>query len=230
MRYRIAYPPGFEDGSSIPVCLVLHGHGGDEGVLGSEIALPGYLADVVGDGVPPFVLAAADGGPRFWHPRADGDDPLGMLVDEFLPLLAGRGLQTGAGRRIGLLGYSMGGYGALLFAERYPALVAACAVGGPAIWRSYGHARRESASAFDSAADWSRYDVLANGSALAGVPIRVDYGVHDPFAASMPALIAALPAEAHVRSAPGCHDSTFWRSVAPAALTFVGHAFAQVPL
>ncbi|GAA0263408.1 alpha/beta hydrolase-fold protein [Cryptosporangium japonicum] len=229
VRYQIAYPPGFAAGSSLPVCLVLHGYGGDERVLGAEIALPGYLADVVADGVPAFALAAVDGGPRYWHPRADGDDPLGMLTDEFLPLLAGRGLQTGAGRRIGLLGYSMGGYGALLFAELNAARVAACAVGGPAIWRSYADARRESASAFDSAADWSRYDVLAHGAALAGVPVRVDYGTHDPNAAVMPAVRAALP-EARVRESPGCHDATFWRSTAPGALTFIGRTFAQVPL
>ena len=228
VRYRIAYPPGVAAGSPLPLCLVLHGYGGDERVLGAEIALPGYLADVVADGVPAFALAAADGGPRYWHPRADGDDPLGMLTDEFLPLLAGRGLRTGAGQRIGLLGYSMGGYGALLFAELNAARVAACAVGGPAIWRSYADARQESASTFDSAADWSRYDVLARGAALTGVPVRVDYGVHDPYAGSMPALKEALP-DAQVRAAPGCHDATFWRSMAPEALTFIGRSFSQVP-
>ncbi|MFB9323830.1 alpha/beta hydrolase [Cryptosporangium minutisporangium] len=230
VRYRIAYPPGARDDEPLPVCLVLHGHGGDEDVLGDELSLPRYLADVVRAGVPPFVLAAADGGPRFWHPRADGDDPLGMLVDEFLPLLAGRGLQTGAGQRIGLLGYSMGGYGALLFAELHAPRVAACAVAGPAIWRDYTAARKSMAQAFDSAADWSRYDVLANGAALTGMPVRVDYGTDDSFTSNMSALKAALPDEAQVRVSPGCHDATFWRSVAPGALTFIGQGFAQVPM
>ena len=30
--------------------------------------------------IPSIVLAAADGGDTYWHRRADGDDPLGMLV------------------------------------------------------------------------------------------------------------------------------------------------------
>ncbi|SHN02292.1 alpha/beta hydrolase-fold protein [Cryptosporangium aurantiacum] len=230
VRYRIAYPPGARDDDQLPVCLVLHGFGGDEGVLGDGIALPRYLADVVADGVPPFVLAAADGGPRYWHPRADGDDPLGMLTDEFLPLLVGRGLEAGAGQRIGLLGYSMGGYGALLFAELYPTRVAAVAAGSPAIWRDYAEARQASVDAFDSAADWSRYDVLSRGSALAGMPVRVDYGRDDFIAPNMPALRDVLPAEATVRQAAGCHDDTFWRSVAPEVLTFIGRTFAEVPM
>lgn len=226
VRYRIAYPPGARAGDSLPVCLVLHGLRGDERVLGAELALPGYLADATNAGVPPFVLAAADGGPRFWHPRADGDDPLGMLTEEFLPLLAGRGLGAGAGQRIGLLGYSMGGYGALLFAELYPTMVGACAVGGPAVWTSYRQAHRDSPAAFDSAADWRRYNVLTRGAALDGVPVLVEVGHDDPFVGSIPALTAALPRGAQIRTAPGCHDATYWRSTAPAALTFIGEAFA----
>jgi enterochelin esterase-like enzyme len=224
VRYRIAYPPGTRTDEQLPVCLVLHGASGDERVL-DQMALPGYLADAANAGLPPFVLAAADGG-RYWHPRADGDDPLGMLTDEFLPLLARRGLATGAGQRLGLMGYSMGGYGALLFAELFPARVAACAVGSPAIWRSYEQASRSSPGAFDSAADWHRYDVLARGWALAGIPVRVDYGNDDPFFDVVPALRAALPSGAQIHTTPGCHDSTFWRSVAPDALDLVGHAFA----
>ena len=226
VRYRIAYPPGARASDALPVCLVLHGLGGDERVLGAELALPGYLADATNAGAPPFVLAAADGGPRFWHPRADGDDPLGMLTEEFLPLLAGRGLVAGVGQRIGLLGFSMGGYGALLFAELCPAMVGACAVGGPAVWTSYRRALRDNPAAFDSAADWSRHNVLTRGAALDGVPIRIEVGHDDPFVGSIPALTAALPRDAEIRAAPGCHDATFWRSMAPAALAFIGRAFA----
>jgi enterochelin esterase-like enzyme len=228
VRYRIAYPPGARTTDPLPVCLVLHGLGGDERVIGPEIALPGYLADLVDAGAPPFVLAAADGGPRFWHPRANGDDPLGMLTEEFLPLLAGRGLNAGAGQRIGLLGYSMGGYGALLFAEQYPTLVGACAVGGPAIWTSYQRAHQYSPGAFDSAADWNRNNVLARGAALEGVPVRIDVGRDDPFVGNIPVLRASLPAGVEIQTAPGCHDATFWRSSAPAALRFVSQAFTTV--
>ena len=55
-----------------------------------------------------------DGGDTYWHRRADGDDPVGMIIHEVLPRLATAGLRTG---RIGISGDSMGGYGALLLAE-----------------------------------------------------------------------------------------------------------------
>jgi enterochelin esterase-like enzyme len=223
VRYRIAYPPGYRTSDPLPVCLVLHGASYDERVVDGEFQLAGYLADAVGAGTPAFVLAAAYGGARWWHPRADGDDPLGMLADEFLPLLTRRGLGAGAGQRIGLLGYSMGGYGALLFAEMFPAKVSACAVGSPAIWRSYSAAAE---GAFDSAADFSSHDVLTRASALTGVPVRVDVGRDDPFIGNVAALKAALPRDARVHTAPGCHDARFWRSVAPQALAFLGQTFA----
>ena len=35
----------------------------------------------------------------------------------------------------------MGGYGALLLAEKYPGLISAVAAIGPAVWTSYGQAR-----------------------------------------------------------------------------------------
>ena len=39
------------------------------------------------------------------------------------------------------MGISMGGYGAIVVAERYPALVRAVAAISPAIWTTYAEAR-----------------------------------------------------------------------------------------
>jgi S-formylglutathione hydrolase FrmB len=80
-----------------------------------------------------YAVAAVDGGDSYWHRRASGEDRMRMLLDEFLPLL---------GRRFGLrpraiIGWSMGGYGALLAAERRPELFRAVAVSSAAIWPSY---------------------------------------------------------------------------------------------
>jgi hypothetical protein len=59
----------------------------------------------------PFVIAAADGGRGYWHPH-DGDDAGAMVLDEFLPLFQEQGREWTS--RVGWLGWSMGGYGALL--------------------------------------------------------------------------------------------------------------------
>ena len=54
-------------------------------------------------------MSTVDGGDTYWHSRADGDDPIGMIIYEVLPRLASAGMRTG---RIGITGQSMGGYGA----------------------------------------------------------------------------------------------------------------------
>ena len=71
----------------------------------------------------PVAIAAADGGNGYWH-RHGRDDPMRMLTDELIPLCR----RAGLGRfphAVGATGISMGGYGALLLAERHPALIAA---------------------------------------------------------------------------------------------------------
>ena len=66
-----------------------------------------------------LAVAAVDGAASYWHARAvgpyAGSDTGAMVIEDFLPMLAARGLPTD---RIGLLGSSMGGYGSLLLASR----------------------------------------------------------------------------------------------------------------
>jgi pimeloyl-ACP methyl ester carboxylesterase len=91
-----------------------------------------------------------------------------MLMDDFLPLLRRRfGLDPPA-----VMDWSMGGYGALLAAERHPRRFRAVAVSSPAIWPT--HAQQASAvpDAFDGAADFARNDVFAGAG-------RFTAGCHD---------------------------------------------------
>jgi enterochelin esterase-like enzyme len=88
-----------------------------------------HLAAAARSGVPPFVLVAVDGGETYWHRRASGDDPERMILDEVRPRLAEMGLRTS---RLALMGWSMGGYGALLAARRHPEVVVATAASSPA--------------------------------------------------------------------------------------------------
>jgi pimeloyl-ACP methyl ester carboxylesterase len=87
-------------------------------------AITGGAVGVVG--VAPLALASADGRGGSWR-RATGDDPFAMLLEELLPLLAGLGLRTRAGT-VGVLGWSMGGAGALRLAEAAPERLAAVAI------------------------------------------------------------------------------------------------------
>ncbi|WP_041940917.1 MULTISPECIES: alpha/beta hydrolase-fold protein [Frankia] len=203
-------------GRGLPVCLVLHGRGDDArravGLLGLDHLLPA----AIGAGVAPFALVTVDGGETYWHRRATGDDPEAMILDEIRPRLAAAGLRT---VRLAALGWSMGGYGALLLARRHPDLVVAAAASSPAMWRSYG---ASAPGAFDSAADFAAHRILGTAPAP-GVAYRIDCGDADPFAAVSRQAVADLRPQEHSLG-PGGHTPAYWRSVAPAQLAFVGAA------
>ncbi len=222
VRFALSYPPGYTDGADLPVCLCLHGYGGDARTALDTGDYARYLAGAVRDGAAPFALAAPDGGNGYWHPHS-GDDPLAMLVEEFLPLLAARGLRTD---RVAVAGWSMGGYGALLCGlthrDRFRLLVAS----SPAVFHSYADARTVNAGAFDSPQEWARYDVTARAAEFAGLPVRIAIGAADPFAPAVRALRDRLPDRGVVRFATGCHDGRLWSSVAPAQIQAISAALA----
>jgi len=218
--FAISYPPGYADGARLPVCLALHGYGSDALAALGAGDYPQFIAGAVRDGAAPFALAAVDGGNGYWHPHAS-DDPLGMLLDEFLPLLATRGLDAG---RVAVAGWSMGGYGALLCALRHPFAVIVAT--SPAIFHSYDDARRVNPGAYDSPAEWAAYDVTLRAEEFAGMPVRVAIGAADPFAPAVRTLRDRLPSPATVEISAGCHDNRFWAYAAPGQVTAISQALA----
>jgi S-formylglutathione hydrolase FrmB len=222
--WQLSYPPGSRPGDALPVALVLHGRGGDETSAFGELQLDGYLADVVAGGTAPFALAAVDGGDHsYWHARRSGEDPQAMLLQEFVPLLARMGLRT---QRIGVLGWSMGGYGGLLLAETVGSVrIAAVAADSPALWQ---HASETASGAFDGSADFAAHDVFAQRDRLTGVPVRIACGTADPFYPAVRAFLPGVPDLAGTDLSAGGHTDSFWRRSAPAQLRFLGDALARV--
>ncbi|ARC58044.1 hypothetical protein AS850_13245 [Frondihabitans sp. 762G35] len=216
--WSIAYPPGSTPGDPLPVVVVLHAYGGNHGsAFGSRLGLDHFLAQSVERGGPRFAIAAADGGNTYWHARSSGEDAAAMVTDEFLPLLAERGLDT---RRIGLFGWSMGGYGVLrlggvLGASRVAAVVAE----SPALWHT---AAQAAGPAFDSAADFRANTVYGRQESLAGVAVRVDCGTGDGFCPNARDYVAGFAAAPSGGFEPGAHDLDYWRRMAPAQLAFLG--------
>lgn len=214
--WSIAYPPGERLG--LPVVIVLHGRGDSHATVFDSHAWGRYLVAAVAAGIPPFAVAAADGGDHsYWHRRADGDDPQLMLLTEFVPLLAQRGLRTS---RFGLAGWSMGGYGALLLAERVgPSRCAAVAVDSPALWRKPSDT---APGAFDNAGDFRRHDVIADHARLSGIPLRIAIGTSDPFYETTSAFASELTPPPATDFGIGGHDVAFWRHSAPLQIAFLG--------
>jgi poly(3-hydroxybutyrate) depolymerase len=214
----VVLPAGVTSVRGLPLVLALHGNGGTGPGTAGGMKLDRYLTQACA-GRPPFAIVAVDGGPNsYWHRRANGEDPLGMITDELLPRLDRQGARTG---RFGVIGWSMGGYGALLLAETVGApRVAAVVAASPAVFGSYADARRTNRLAFDGPEDFARGDVMAGLGRLAGVPAWVDCGTSDPFAPMARRLRARLrPAGGMGR---GCHDGAFWLRRLPAELAFLG--------
>jgi S-formylglutathione hydrolase FrmB len=217
--WTVSYPQGHLADARIPVCLVLHGYDSNNRYAFDELNMQLAQAQLIeGNPIRPIALASIDGGNTYWHPRSDGDDPIKMVFEEYLPMLERRGLDTS---RIGVLGWSMGGYGALLFGELHPQIVAVVAL-SPAIWPSYATAHNVDLGAFDSDADWQRNNVIAHIASLPTGAVRVDCGRSDPFLPASQALDKLLQPPDAVALSPGGHDATFWANATPSAIRFLG--------
>jgi S-formylglutathione hydrolase FrmB len=224
--YAVAYPPDHAPGAALPVALALPGRGGTATGLFQELGYDRFLAAHVAAGGTPYAVAAVDGGTSYWHPRSSGLDPLGMLTDELLPLLAGMGLRTSA---FGVLGVSMGGFGALLLARQSARralngrTVVVAAAASAALWTSAG---ATAPGAFDDPADWARWGDLAAAPGVSrSTALYLACGDSDPFAAADRRYRAATHEPAGGFT-PGAHDDGYWRSVAAAQVAYVGDHLA----
>jgi S-formylglutathione hydrolase FrmB len=222
--YTIGYPPvpmsGQPGKRELPLIIMLHGFGGDhDHALAGLTPAQAVALRVGGTPLPPVALVTVDGGDGYWNPHP-GDDPLEMLVTELIPLCQRQGLGRPP-HRIGVMGISMGGYGAILLAEKHPKLISAVAAISPAIWITYAEARSANPGAYASAADFAADDAVTHVPALRNTPVRVASGYDDPFYPGVRALAKALPPGAVTAFGKGCHDNSFFTWQEPASLAFL---------
>lgn len=200
----------------LPVVIALHGRGGDHTTALRSLRLADAVDEVAGEH--PFALATVDGGDHsYFHRRSDGTDAGAMVRTELVQALR-RYVDV---ERIGLFGWSMGGYGALLLAGKDRMPVRAVAVSSPALFTS---GAATPAGAFDSAEDFDRNDVYGHPEWLDGRAIRIVCGEFDPFYAATRDFVGRLRPAPASGFGPGGHDAAYWRRVAPAQLRFLGRA------
>jgi S-formylglutathione hydrolase FrmB len=198
------------------VAVFLHGTGSSHGFLFGELDAQAVLQRHVGGGGTPFAIAAVDGGDSWWHARTDGTDTQPMLLSEFLPLLAGAGLNTG---KMALFGLSMGGFGALLLASQGKiAGLRAVAAMSPAVWARYDATREH---AFDSPDDFARNDVFALRPRLQRLPKRIDCGTEDDLLETVQDYVSTLPGPLEGGFQPGAHEVAYWRRILPDVVAFL---------
>ena len=213
VRWAMARPVGVPTG----VIVCLHGRGGNRRAAFDNM----HIHDFVAAAGHSFAVVGIDGTDHaYWHARNDGTNALSLVIDELLPAVD---TELGAAVPRAVMGWSMGGYGALLAAERFPSLFRAVCAASPALWLT---AKESAEGAFDSAEDFATHDVFAGVSALSSLKVRVDCGTDDGFINAARSFATKLPNPNLGTFGPGLHDDPYWRSIGPAQITTIATALA----
>ena len=215
-NWVIALPPGqkAEAGPLRPV-IALHGKDGNANMM-LDCGVEKALAQLVKDGKPPFAVVGVDGGSNsYWHRRASGEDPGAMVLEELLPMLSSMGMDTS---RVGFLGWSMGGYGAMhLGAKLGQSRTAGICAISPALFTSF---TGSTLGAFDSYDDWVQNSVMGV-PALSQIPLRVDCGTGDRFCFAARQFVNQLKKPPAGSFSAGGHDLDYWRAQLPGELAWM---------
>jgi putative tributyrin esterase len=245
---RIGYcamlPPSYDanPGKRFPVLYFLHGLGGDQSFLASSGASSAIEEAWDEKRLGQFVIITPQGENSFYINSRDGhilyED---FFVREFVPQMERRFrlLHDREGRAIS--GVSMGGYGALRFAFKYPRMFVSVSAHMPALLEELPHGSSEAGlaaflgSAFGSPLNerfWKENTpfVFARSAGLQGLKIYFDCGEQDNYrfdagTRQMDRLLTArhVAHEAHVY--PGGHNWQFVEQHLEDSLLFHSRAF-----
>ncbi len=233
--------------SDYPALYFLHGLGGNEQLLLHSGGL-NMIQDLrdskrIGE----FLLVAPDAGRSFYVNSRDGkvryED---FFIREFLPYIESHYRVRAERKSRGVTGVSMGGYGALRFALRYPDLFVAVSAHSPALIETLPNIKVSSdqaaavaavlGKAFGSpvnAAFWRRenpFTIVKDGPRPAGLQIYFDCGTEDDFGFNKGAqqfhdLLNARGITHQFHLYPGGHDWEYFAEHLPASFEFQSHAF-----
>jgi S-formylglutathione hydrolase FrmB len=253
VSYCVFLPPGYdsETGHKFPVLYFLHGLGENSQTLltsgGWNLIEDLWEQKQIGE----FLIVTPGADRSFYINSRDGKTRYeDFFIGEFLPFIEGHYRIQSERRFRGITGISMGGYGALRFAFRYPQLFGSVSAHSAALVAKLppvqaadprGEALgRVMGAAFGTPFDrtfWNRnnpFTLVEEGAHPAGMGIYFDCGTEDQFgfdagARAFHDLLSAkkIPHEFHLY--PGGHDWTYFAEHFPASLAFHSRAFAIKP-
>jgi S-formylglutathione hydrolase FrmB len=253
VAYCVLLPPSYDANQArrYPVLYSLHGLGGNEQELinsgGWDLVQDLWDKKQIGE----FLIAAPAGDRSFYINSQDGRVPYeSFLIKEFLPFIETH-YRIGAGRRNrGITGVSMGGYGALRLAFRYPQLFGSVSAHSAALIEKLPHAELDSSSedivqralgkAFGTPFDrafWDRnnpFTIVRDGPPPVGMQIYFDCGTEDEFgfyrgAQAFHDLLVSRKIQHEFHLYPGGHDWDYFAEHYPASIEFHSRAFGFVP-
>jgi S-formylglutathione hydrolase FrmB len=241
VRYVVDVPPSYESsqGRRYPVVYALHGLFEGPGFWEGR-GLARILAELRAAGLPEFLVVAVDGGNSFFV-NAKGGRYQDMVEQDLMAHVeaAYRTAPGRAGR--GLLGISMGGYGALNIAFKDPSLVAAVATHSAMLLEQVPSAeqgaRRGQMSAFFNVFGdpidlelWRANDPLARARSLdprSAPALFIDCGASDRYGLAnghrgLHAILEQRGVAHSYELPPGDHGYEFVRTRLGKSLRFLG--------
>jgi enterochelin esterase-like enzyme len=223
-------PPAARGLADLPVAVLLHGVFGSHWAWALKGRAHLTAARLINEGALPPValLMPSDGlwGDGSGYVRQPDSDAERWILDE-MPALA-RELVEGCTPRSPLLvaGLSMGGFGALSMAGKYPTRITAAAALSAITEVSQFDGLIEEERAGWSAAPADRNVLAALSGASAPLPpIRIDCGRDDPYIEANRELHAALLEAAITHrygESEGGHDWSYWSAALEGVLRFFG--------
>ena len=236
VRYCVLLPPGYDSAPSrrYPVVYFLHGLGGNERTL-LDTGGWNLVEDLRQDGkIGDFLIVTPEAWASFYVNAVSGQLRYSdFFLEEFMPLVESRYRVRRERRSRAVTGVSMGGYGALRFAFRYPESFAAVSAQSAALMtsspeelnsaiRSGTPLGRLLGTVFGNPIDvahWKDNDPLVlakrNQAAIRSVRIYFNCGREDQFefASGAEALHRELDAEAiqhEYHLYPGDHSASYF--------------------
>lgn len=251
--YTIYLPYDYETSiRSYPVIYLLHGNRADDTswICFGEVHLS-VDAMIAARTIPPMILVMPDGGNSRYINNFDRsicyED---FFFQEFIPAIESQYRIKSVRWFRGILGVSMGGYGALVFALKYPEFFCACVSLSASLYTDAMIVRM-------TTDEWSSNRASAHGDGLTGESrLTEHYKSYDPFRliqatdserfkqlklyldcgdkdfrnegyATFHLLLRHLSIAHEYRVRAGNHTWSYWRSGLEDGLTFIGSAFRR---
>lgn len=251
VNYTVYLPEGYETNQrNYPVTYLLHGHGdSDDGWI--QFGEINRLADAaINNGkIAPMIIVTPDGFKSFYMNAADGSmNYEDFFIKELIPHIE-KTFKVKTDKRFrGIAGLSMGGYGSLLYALKYPNMFSAAAPLSAAIWTNEDYENMKEGmynTYFGSSigknlkgkdrltANWQANSIFSiidkkTTDELSAVKYWIDCGDDDFLTVGNAELHIALtnknvPHEFRMKD--GIHSWTYWRNGVIDALSFISDNF-----
>ncbi|MBS1749463.1 MAG: esterase family protein [Bacteroidetes bacterium] len=130
VKYSVYLPPGYDYSErNYPVVYLLHGYTDDNIAWFQFGEVDRYADKAIADGtIPPMIIIMPNADSSWYINSYDGkEDYEDFFIKEFIPTVEKKYRIRSAKRFRGIAGLSMGGYGTLIYALKYPELFTAAA-------------------------------------------------------------------------------------------------------